>query len=267
MAGRLAILAGAGHLPVHLADALLGALIVTFDGIACDITAVDVQKHRFERLGSLFDALRRARVRQVVLAGAMTRPALDPAQFDPVMQALAPQLARALRQGDDALLRFVIDMFEARGFSVLGAHEVVAGLTAPAGLLAGLPPDALARADIARARDILTALSPLDVGQGAVVSGGLCLGIETLQGTDAMLRFVAETQSMRTPGGVLVKSPKRGQDLRVDMPAIGPRTVRLAARAGLRGVALAADHVLLIDRPGIMSAAEETGIFLLSQAL
>ncbi|MDO6646773.1 LpxI family protein, partial [Acinetobacter guillouiae] len=83
--------------------------------------------------------------------------------------------------------------------------------------------------------DILLALSPLDVGQGAVVAGGLVLGIETLQGTDALLRFVGDTPAplRRCQGGVLVKAPKRGQDLRVDMPAIGPDTVRNAAAAGL----------------------------------
>ena len=117
--------------------------------------------------------------------------------------------------------------------------------------------------------DILLALSPLDVGQGAVVAGGLCLGIETLQGTDALLRFVAETPEhlQRGAGGVLVKAPKRGQDLRVDMPAVGPDTVRNAARAGLDGIVVSAGKVVLIDRDATRAALEETGLFLFARVL
>ena len=116
---------------------------------------------------------------------------------------------------------------------------------------------------------ILGALAPVDVGQGCVVAGGLCLGIETLQGTDALLRFVAATpEALRGDRrGVLVKRPKDGQDLRVDMPAIGPATVQAAAEAGLEGIAIEAGRVLLIDRPALVEACEATGLFLLAEAV
>ena len=69
----------------------------------------------------------------------------------------------------------------------------------------------------------------------------------------------------RGGGGVLVKRPKPGQDLRVDMPSIGPETLRGAARAGLAGVAIAAGAVLVLDRAATLAAAEEAGLFLLAQ--
>lgn len=264
--GRLAILAGRGAMPRALAEACPEALCVTFEGVETPVPRVDAH-HRFEAFGALLEDLKARGVTRLVLAGGVGRPPLDRAGFDPFMQALAPRLLAALQGGDDALVRLVISVFEEAGFAVVGAHELLPELTAAPGLLAGAEPDEVARADIARARDILNALSPLDVGQAAVVDTGIALGIETQQGTDAMLRFVAEASgTLRGQGGVLVKRPKLGQDLRVDMPAIGPDTMRGAAAAGLQGIVIAAHEVVLIERETLIAEAEAAGLFLLAEA-
>lgn len=263
----LAVIAGAGALPGAVVSARHGALFVRIEGVEAHNPGAPEIAASFERLGALFEAMKGHRVSEVCLAGAMTRPALDPLAFDPTMRALWPRLAAAMQGGDDALLRLVIAIFEEQGFAVRGAHELVPGLTAQPGLLAGAPPDRAARDDLARATAILAALGPLDVGQAAVVASGLCLGIETLQGTDFLLDTVARTPAhlRRGAGGVLVKRPKPGQDLRVDMPAVGPETLRGAARAGLSGVAIAAGTVLVLDREATLEAAAEAGLFLLAQ--
>ena len=266
MTGKLAILAGRGAMPKALAEAYPDAVCVTFDGVETPVPRVDAH-HRFEAFGALLDDLKERGVERLVLAGGVGRPPLDPQSFDPFMQSLAPRLLAALQGGDDALVRLVVSIFEEAGVTVIGAHELLPELTAAPGLLAGDAPDAAARADITRAKQILTALSPLDVGQAAVVDTGIALGIETQQGTDEMLRFVSEaSQTLRGKGGVLVKRPKIGQDLRVDMPAIGPETVRAAARAGLQGIVIAANQVVLIGRAALIAAAGETGVFLLAEA-
>ena len=266
--GRLAILSGGGGLPVMIAAAHPQAIRVVFQGVDHAMQP-PLAEHRFEKMGALFDDLRAQGVTEVVLAGAMARPPLDPSQFDQTMMQLAPRLMAALQGGDDAILRLIIAIFEEQGFKVLGAHEVLPGLTVEEGLFAGPEPSKAQLEDAGRAMDILLALSPLDVGQGAVVAGGLCLGIETLQGTDALLRFVGETPDhlRRGKGGVLVKAPKRGQDLRVDMPAVGPDTVRNAAKAGLDGIVVSAGKVVLIDRDATRTALEETGLFLFARVL
>ncbi|MDO6732229.1 UDP-2,3-diacylglucosamine diphosphatase LpxI [Marinovum sp. 2_MG-2023] len=261
MTGKLAILAGSGDLPAALAMAYEDAVCVVFDGVDAPMPRVDA-RHRFEAFGGFLDDLTARGVDRVVLAGGIGRPPLNPATFDPFMQKLAPRLLAALQGGDDALARLVIDVFEGAGIAVVGAHDLLPELTAAPGALVGAELSPQNRADCDRANDILRALSPLDVGQGAVVANGLALGIETQQGTDAMLHFVAATDaSLRGKGGVLVKRPKAGQDLRVDMPAIGPDTVRAAAAAGLDGIVIAARQVVLIDRTGLIAAAQEAGIF------
>lgn len=247
-----AILAGMGALPGLLLEAG-PAQVVRFAGMS--VAVEPTIEARFEQLGKLFDDLRDADVTEVCLAGAMSRPALDPVAFDPFTAAKMPVLMQAMGQGDDALLRAIIGVIEEAGYTVVAAHTIRPDLVAPAGVLAG---EAVGASDAARARAVLDALGPLDVGQGAVAAKGQIIGVETLQGTDAMLDFVGRTAP--GSGGIFVKRPKPGQDLRVDMPAIGPDTILRAADADLNGIEIAAGNVLLLDRDAILAACAETGM-------
>lgn len=260
--GRLGIIAGSGTLPVLLAEAYPDAYCLTFEGTDCALSDTILTRYRYEKLGALFSDLRTEGVTRIVMAGATTRPDLDMKQLDMTVMSLAPRVVKALRGGrDDALLRLVISVFEEQGFTVVGAHDLLPDLTARAGVISGAPLSKSAFSDSLRAREILEGLAPLDVSQGCVVAGGLCLGIETIQGTDAMLRFVASTpERLRRGKGVLCKFPKTGQDLRVDMPAIGPDTLHRAAEAGVEGIVIAAGRVLLIERETLLALSTELGV-------
>lgn len=268
MAGRLAIIACAGALPVALAAAEPEALLITLAGIPSALEGRS-RRHRLERIGALFADMREHGVTRVVFAGALARPALDPSAFDADMTALAPRLMAALGKGDDGLLRTVIEVFEEQDFAVVGPTEVLPALVAAAGLHLGPAPNAAEEADIARAAQILYAIAALDIGQGCVVAGGQCLGIETVQGTDALLAFVAGTDPKYRRGfrGVCVKAAKAGQDLRIDMPVIGPRTVAAVASAGLAGLVVEAGKVMIIERDATFEAVGKSGIFLSARTL
>jgi DUF1009 family protein len=264
MAGGLAIIACGGILPVQIAKAHEGALIITLAGVPNNF-GTHSNEHRLEKLGELFEALNAASVSQVVFAGALSRPMLDPAEYDPFMREIAPELQTSMMRGDAALLGHVIEIFEKHGLKVLGAHELLPELTAQAGLHVGPEPDARHLADIERAKSILQALSPLDVGQGCVVAKGQCLGIETAQGTDFMLRYVAGRPKKTNCGGIFLKAAKGGQDLRIDMPAIGPETIAGVVRAGLDGVVVEAEKVMILEREKTLQVVEDAGIFLISR--
>jgi DUF1009 family protein len=93
-----------------------------------------------------------------------------------------------------------------------------------------------------------------------VIQQGLVLGVEAVEGTDGLLRRCAELRR-DGPGGVLVKAAKPGQERRVDRPTIGPRTVNLAAAAGLQGIAAEAGMTLVVDRAETIRAADQAGLF------
>ncbi|MBF9033794.1 UDP-2,3-diacylglucosamine diphosphatase LpxI [Rhodobacterales bacterium HKCCE2091] len=251
---KRAIIAGDGVLP-SLLLAAGPAEIVRFAGTDGLLRAT--VPARFEQLGVLFSDLRTIGVGEIVFAGGMSRPMLDPRRLDPVTEQLLPRLTRAMAEGDNTLLSTIVSVFEGEGFKVRGAHEIRPDLLAGPGAITGAP-SAAQELDAARARAVLEALGPVDVGQSAAAARGQVIGIETLQGTDAMLHFIARTM----PGsyGVLVKRPKTGQDLRVDMPAIGPDTVVRAAAAGLHGIEIAAGGVLMLDPRSTRAAAEAEGV-------
>lgn len=267
MSGQLAILACGGQLPVMLALAYPEAHCFALQGIPHEL-GERAEEHRIEKLGSLFKSMKSNRVSRVVLAGHLARPALKPAQMDAKTLTLVPRIMRAMQGGDDHLLRTVIGIFEDQGFEVVGAHELLPNLTATPDLRIGKPSKTDMQ-DAERACNILKTLSPLDVGQGCVVAGGQVLGIETVQGTDAMLRFAGGTSEKLRNGarGVFVKAAKQGQDLRVDMPAIGPDTVTQVVEAGLAGIVIEAGRVMILHRENTLQGIEKAGLFLRARAL
>lgn len=265
--GRTAIVAGSGLLPAALAAAAPERpLVAALEGFAPEGIAPDLT-FRVERLVPFLRHLDEQGVTQVCFAGAVRRPRLDPSLFDADTAQLVPRLLAAMQAGDDATLRAVIDLFEEEGFAVVGAADLAPALLPPPGLLAGtLPPGA--EADAVRAVAIVRALGQADVGQGCVVQQGLCLAVEALPGTDHMLATVAALPAGLRPGagGMLYKAAKPGQDRRIDLPALGPATVRNAAAAGLQGIAFAAGDVLLLTPGTTAQAARDAGLFLWSRA-
>lgn len=266
---RTAIIAGQGRLPAALAAAMTDPpLVAALDGFSPEALTVDLT-FRVERLVPFLRALERDGVGQVIFAGAVTRPRLDPALLDEATASLLPRLMAAMAAGDDATLRVVIELFEESGFSVVGVEAVAPDLLPGAGVLAGTvsPRD---EADATRAAQIVAALGSVDVGQGAVVAQGLCLGAEALPGTDALLSQVAEIGTLRPDPsrgrGVFYKAAKPGQDRRIDLPTIGPDTLRRAAAAGLGGLAFQAGSVICLDLPEMKQLAANLGLFLWSRA-
>jgi DUF1009 family protein len=270
--GPLAVICGGGTLPFAVASAAAarGRRVVLFPlrGWA-DPARTAAFPHHWISLGQFGRFLRLARkegCRDLVWIGSLVRPAISQLRFDLITMRLLPELIKAFRGGDNHLLTSLGRIFEAHGFRLLGAQDVVHDLLLPEGPLTGARPSGRDRADIEQALAIIQAAGPFDVGQAAVVANKHCLAIEGAEGTDQLLeRIVAMRASgrVRTPRGVgvLVKAPKPGQDRRFDLPAIGPQTVEGVVRAGLAGIAVAADSTIAAEVEQLAGLAERNGIF------
>ena len=173
--------------------------------------------------------------------------------------------------GDDAVIRLLVERVESLGLEIVGVHQLIPGLLASPGVLTAMQPDDTDRTDLQRAREIVDLLGQADIGQAAVVARRLCLAVESVCGTDVMLQqaglaMASEFPERRERLGLAYKALKRGQESRVDFPVIGPDTIRRAADAGLRGVALEASGVMLLDRECAISIADREGLFIWSVA-
>jgi DUF1009 family protein len=269
--GPLAILCGAGAFPLEVAGEARRAGREPFlvGVVGATDSAIEAYPHvwvRMGEVGKLFAALRGRAIAEMVIIGTMTRPEFADLRLDWGAVKRAAGLAQLFRRGDNGLLAGIAEIIEREGVRVVGAHEVAPRLLAPIGSIGSRAASAEDEADIALGARLLAALSTFDAGQGAIIAAGRVLAMEAAEGTDAMISRVEEMRAngrLRLSGlaGVLVKAPKRGQDLRLDMPAIGPKTVEAAAKAQMRGVAVAAAHVLVLERERCAREADAAGLF------
>jgi len=268
---KLGVIAGGGELPVVLAEHLAATQRPYFIGRIANMAdpALDAHPgatHGLGQMGARMDAIREAGCDALVLIGQVQRPDLKTLQLDDVALSMLPAILAAMPQGDDALLRAVLSEHEKAGFRVVGADQVMHDLLAPAGAWGVVQPNDHHKRDMAKAAKVAAASGAFDIGQGVVVCDGLVLSVEAQEGTDAMLRRVAElpTTIRGTPQarrGVLVKRPKPIQERRIDLPTIGVRTIEGAAAAGLAGIAVEAQGALAVRRADIVTAANRAGIF------
>ena len=256
----LALIVGRGALPDAVAAAADQEHVVcAMQGQLPDTLAFDLV-FRLETLGSLIADLKARGVTQACFCGSISRPAVDPSAIDAATMPLVPVLQRALQPGDDGALRALMGVFESQGIVMRGAHEIAPSLLPQPGILTAAQPDADAQADIDAAKAVLEEMARIDEGQACVLRGGCVVAQEDPGGTDAMLDQLARAQA--GAGGLLVKAPKPGQDLRADLPTIGPDTARIAARAGLRGMCVQAGGVILLDVTETLRICDQAGLFL-----
>lgn len=267
-----AVLAGQGRLPFLVAETLSSQnhepLLIAFKDQTAPAT-VRGRRHVWVRLGQVgrvLNTLEAHHVSHVILAGGIVRPSLR--SLRPDWQGFK-LLSRVLvgAKGDNDLLTRVMAFLEKRGYTIVAAHDVLPNLLAFSGLLNSVSCSADDQKDLLHGFMVAKALGAQDIGQAVIVQEGIVLAVEAAEGTDALLERCDATRArlhgLRSPGGVLVKVSKPGQDLRADLPTIGVQTVLNAAQAGLRGIGLESGKTLMIDPEEVKRVADESGLFLI----
>jgi DUF1009 family protein len=270
---RIALIAGSGRLPEEVAAKLAergnAPFVVVLAGEGPD-DRFDAYEHmvlKMEEASGLLPLLRQRHVERVVLAGGVARrPNPWKIRKDLRLLALLARFLIPLARGDDKLLKAVAKYFEDNGMRVIGAHEIVPDLLATMGPMTRTRPIAGDMADIDAGHRAAHALGALDVGQAAVAIGGRAVALEDIDGTDALL---ARIEALRGHGrlagrkrGVLVKCAKPGQELRADLPTIGPATVEAAHAAGLAGIAVEAGRSFVLQQAETVGRADALGLFI-----
>lgn len=268
MPPKLGIVAGGTTLPALLArSAIEGGrevFIVALKGQA-EPDVVETFDHAWVRMGAAGKALehlRRESVEEIVLAGPVTRPTLG--ELVPDGRALSFLATGVFSMGDNGLLSAIVRQLEQQeGFRVIGIPDILEDIVAPPGVLSDRGPDSRESADIRRGMAVLESLNLADVGQAVAVQNGVVLGIEAVEGTDALINRVGE---LARPGAgpVLVKFSKTGQELRADQPVTGPGTVTACVSAGFSGIAIETGRSLILDLPNTIAVANRHNLFVTS---
>jgi UDP-2,3-diacylglucosamine hydrolase len=269
----VALLCAGGAMPLIVAEEARSRgqelFLIGIEGLASKgISAFQHEWIRLGQLGRFLDLVKGRGIGHVAVVGALARPHLMDLRLDIGAIRRLPAVIRVMGGGgDDALLRRLIDLVESReGLAIVGVQDIAPGLVIGKGALGRHAPDGRHLSEAQLGRELIAALSPFDSGQAVVIMDGRAVAIEGVEGTDAMLERVAALRAsgrLRAKGrrGVLVKAPKTGQDMRIDMPVIGPETLRLAACAGLSGVAVQAGGVLVAGLAATRAAADSGKLF------
>ncbi len=265
---KLGIIAGGGSIPRKLIDYCRkngrDYFVLAIEGNADKNLVDETIPHQWIRIGQAgtgFKKFKEEKVREVVMIGTIKRPSFFDLVPDFRTTAFFTRIGmKAL--GDDGILRAVVKEIEGEGMLVKGVHEVMPEILTREGVLGKHKPDKQALADIKRAVEVAKALGAVDVGQSVIVQQGLVLGVEGIEGTDELIRRCGEYKR-KGAGGILVKLRKPGQDMRVDLPTIGSRSVWRAKESGLRGIAVHAGNSLIVDEDDVIKTADKEGLFVI----
>lgn len=266
---KLGIIAGGGSIPKMLIEECIRQnqdfAVIAIEGNA----EKDLLSHhknishkwiRIGQAGSGFKFFKDEQVEDVVMIGTIKRPSIFDIVPDLRTTAFFAKVgAKAL--GDDGLLRAVVDEIEKDGMKVKGIHEVMPSLLIKEGVLTKKTPSKEHMVDIKRGVEAAFELGRLDIGQAVVVQHGLVLGVEGIEGTDELIKRCKDYRR-KGGGGVLVKLRKPQQDMRIDLPTIGPKSVERAHESGLEGIVVHAGNGLIVDEKETIALADKYKMFI-----
>lgn len=266
---KIGLIAGNGKLPDEIIKSCLAngrpIFVIYLQGSSPEPEALKDLPHIKLSIGSVGKAislLRHEGVKYLVMAGGLKRPKLMGLKPDAGGLKLLAKISTAKFSGDNSLLVTVIKFFEASGFIILGAHEILGRVVVTEGVMGKCEPNKSALQDVNLGVEIAKTIGNLDIGQGVVVQSGVVLGVEAIEGTDALLERCASLK-LDGAGGVLVKMKKPMQDSRIDLPTIGVDTIVNAHKAGLRGIAVEAGSALILEKEKVVETADMLGLFVL----
>ena len=259
------LIAGLGRLPIEVARAARrdGRRVVAIGlrGLTEASLADEVEGFAWLHLGEVEPMMayfREAGASTLVMAGKVPKTFLweRPELVKPDSRALRALDGLAARK-DDTLLGVFADLLEKEGFSLLGQAELAPALLAEVGILGSVAPGPEELSDIAFGWPVAKAIGGLDVGQTVIVQGRAVLALEAVEGTD---EAVKRGCALGEPGATVVKVAKPAQDMRFDVPTIGPTTLAVLAEGRARALAVEAGKTLVLERETLLAEADRHGI-------
>ncbi len=270
---RIALISGSGELPKLIIRELtlngIEPIVFSPIGIKLNIPGNfdNILFDLFDFEGLVYE-LKKRFIRYLVFAGEITRNnIIDENSSKSKNFSSFKKYNVNLSETDDILLRNVGIFFENQGFSILSLNEIIPDFFLKKGSFTKRKPTKQDHNDIKKAIKFHKVISKADIGQSLIVSNGLCIAIETLPGTDAMIEFVLNFKNKdkkirNSSEGILFKSLKVNQDPRFDFPVVGEKTLINLRKAKINGLALFENRLILLNKEKLIKLADELDLFI-----
>lgn len=260
----LGIIAGQGDLPKLIIKSCqennrpIFVIAIEEQTPAETVSGVEHVWLKMGKLGAATKALQQRNIKELVLAGGLRRPNFSQLTLDWGGIKLIAAVGKSI--GDDALLTGISQYFEYYGIKVISSAEILTNLCPEEGTLTIKAPNEGDLEDIDKGAKILEALGVFDIGQAIILQQGQVLGIEAIEGTERLIHRV-KNYKISDEGGLLIKMSKPNQNLNVDLPTIGVKTVEQAYSSQLSGIAIEANRSQIIDKESVINLANQLGLF------
>ena len=260
---KIGLIAGVGRLPVEFARAARGMGVhVIGIGVLPEVDPELAQvAHSYEyiniaKLDRIFKLLKREKVTEITLLGKINKELVYAHKELPDLRVLKI-FSRLKNFSDDTLTLALVDELAAEGISVLDQTELLRPLMPQPGILSKRPPTEAELADMRFGLNMAKKIGGLDIGQTVVVKNRAIMAVEAIEGTDACIRRGGQLGR----GGVTVaKSAKPQQDMRFDVPGVGPDTIDSMIQAGAVALVIEAGRTLVVDREKMLEKADRQAI-------
>ena len=225
------------------------------------------QKYNFAitQISSIIQILKKNQCKEVILAGRVTRPNFTDFRFDKKIIKVLPKILDSLKKGDSYLLDLVISILKKEKMKVVSCTKYLPELFANNIKSEKILNDQDSK-DIKKGKNLLEILNQkFDVGQSSIINNGFIVAIEAAEGTDQMLlksSKILKKLNKNKQSGILIKLPKKIQDLRVDLPTIGYKTVKKCIDLRLNGIVLKKNAHIFLDQDKSISLIKKNNFFI-----
>ena len=273
---KIGLITGSGDLATYCLEQLI---ILGYETtvIRLPCSKVKIKKNqdhidlKYEKLSELFSLLKQRQINDIALIGYMERPEIDSSKVTDDSQILLSNVFSILNKGDGEIFTAVKQMFVNQNFTLVKVQELLPELTLGSGIYGSSPVGKKLLKEIEAGVTAFLNYAKLDIGQSLIFQHGHCLGLETITGTDEMIRAIINFRKKNNKGskeilsgGILIKGSKPDQVLDIDTPVIGPNTIKLAKDAKLDGLVIESNKVILVNRDLIIDTLRSCKMFLVS---
>jgi len=212
------------------------------------------------QFGKIIKIFKKNKCKKVLFAGKVKKPNFSKLKLDFKGIYYIPRIVRSSKLGDAAILREIIKILKQERIITLSSLTYNPELTLKKGTYSKIKPNKEDNLDIKKAISTLGKLGKYTFSQGTVVRNNKVVVIERKGGTERMLK-INRTKTRRNKG-VLVKFPKKKQDLRIDLPTVGLETLVQCKAAGLKGIVLKAKQHVFLEKNKCLNFANKNKMFL-----